>query len=87
MMQMQTNQLSSGLTDLGSTNVHNSLNIGSLSCLIQQIFNDCILVIEPGTQHETDGNKVKSSCISNKCVALKVNTTYLIVTLQGTSRL
>lgn len=59
MRQMQTNQWSTGWTDLGSANVQNSLNIGSLSCLIQQVFNDCILVIEPGTQHRTDANEVK----------------------------
>lgn len=59
MRQIPTNHWSSGWTDLGSANVQNSLDIGSLSCLIQQVFNDCILVIEPGTRHETDPNEVK----------------------------
>lgn len=77
MTQIQTYQSSSGLTDLNSTDVHNSLSIWSLSCLIQQVFNDCILIIEPKTRHDID----YYYCVSNNCIALSVNATYLIVIL------
>lgn len=84
MTQIQIHQSSSGLTDLNSPDVYNSLSIGSLSCLIQQVFNDCILIIEPKTRYESDLNDVKSICISNNCTTL---TTYLIVILQCISAL
>lgn len=45
--------VTSGVTYLDPTDVSYSLSIGSLSRLIQKIFNDGILVIEPETQHWT----------------------------------